>query len=85
MLSPLVKHRSLRLAIRGSGMTQDEVARSLGISVQALRYKLSGSVPWKMWEAYKLIRLLGKEPADIPELFPEDDQALLTDMSRKGA
>lgn len=74
------KHRRLRLLIRGSGMSQQDVARYLGITAQAIGCKLSGKIPWKLWEVYKICNLLDQPLTSVPDLFPADEQKVISTM-----
>jgi len=59
----------LGYAIKRRGKTQDDVARFLGISRQALQNRLNGTVAPRTDEAAKLQKYLKLTDEDVLEIF----------------
>ena len=70
------RHAALRKAIHGSRFEFEDFAGLLGLTMTGLYKKLSGMIPWKLAEVYKVMQLLEIPAADICTYFPEEDQSI---------
>lgn len=60
-MSKRMKHTELRRSLRRCGITYENAAEALGLSLQGFVAKLDGCIPWKLAEAYKLAKLLTEQ------------------------
>lgn len=51
--------REITLFLRDYGVTQGELAKSLGMSENTLRWKRNGKHEWKLSEIVKLAKVMG--------------------------
>lgn len=70
-------HEALRKEIMASDYNQHQIAILLGVSYPAFAKKMSGSIPWKLYEAYKMKAIL-KSALPIEALFPPEEQTVIT-------
>ena len=70
-------HEALRKEINASDYNQRQIALLLGVSYPAFCQKLNGGIPWKLYEAYKIISIL-KTQTPIETLFPPEEQTIIT-------
>ena len=74
------KHATLRTFLRRYGISYEDAAFELGLSVQGLVAKLDSRVPWKLVEVYKLSELLEKHGCNWDRtdgwlsLWPREEQ-----------
>lgn len=48
-----------------AGVTQRDVAETLGLSQAAISRKINGKAPWRVPEVRSIASLLGVDPADV--------------------
>ena len=70
-------HELLRKEIMASDYNQRQIALLLGVSYPAFCQKMNGTIPWKLFEAYK-IRSILKTETPIEALFPPKEQTVIT-------
>ena len=70
-------HEALRKEINASDYNQRQIAMMLGVSYPAFAKKMNGSIPWKLYEAYKIKAIL-KSALPIEALFPPEEQTVIT-------
>ena len=70
-------HEALRKEINASNYNQRQIALLLGMSYPAFAKKMSGLIPWKLYEVYKLKAILNTQ-TPIEKLFPPEEQTVIT-------
>lgn len=77
------RHKELRKAIRISDLTQADVASQMGCTRETLCHKLSGKIPIRMDEAYRILDILHLDPHSISIYFPAEDQCDMDPRTRR--
>ena len=65
------RYKLLRQELKERGIRQEAIAKAINLSRPMVSKKLSGLIPWTIWEAYQVLGLLNYGPQMMPVLFPE--------------
>lgn len=64
-------YTNLRKEFCGLELTQKDIGKALGRSMNYVSMCLSGKSEWTISECYQLLRLIGRKPEEITEFFPQ--------------
>ena len=56
--------------LRQLGMTQEDVARRLGLPRAAVSHRFCGRTPWRLDEMYDMLKLMDAKPEELHRYFP---------------
>ena len=56
--------------LRQLKMQQRDLARALAMSETSLSHRMTGQVPWRVDEMYRVLRIIKASPDELPLYFP---------------
>lgn len=69
------KYSYLAGRLRQLELTQDDVARKLGIQQPAVSRRFNGRTPWTSDEMYQILDICRAKPEELHLYFPRDGRA----------
>lgn len=68
------KYKYLSGRLRQLGITQSDVAETLGIQQAAVSNRFTGRTSWTITEMYKILDLCRAQPEDLHLYFPREEE-----------
>lgn len=70
-------HRNLKMAMAGSGYSQNDLAKVMGHSKTYVSFRMSSKASWTMDDVYKICDVLEIPYTQISEYFPPSNKKVV--------